>query len=364
VTNLADMTQEQPEAERSAAYATLKNFMISDLHMTDMLNSWYSRDIDRFGYDPREAVCSWVSNNTDVLLRFVPSGYPRVMKDTRTYNEPYLYAAIAFACLVIIVVLVSSYLTHIWSSKPAIRAAQVDFLYLILLGFLFTGASAIMIAIEPSTATCTTQQWLVTLGYTLSYVPLLVKVAAINKIQQQAKRMKRLIIQRSQLFGIVGAALGFVTIYLIVWTIVDTPTRVDNKALVGENIVEVGLGCSSKNSDLWSAFAFAWEAILLVCASVLAFQSRNVRQDFNESRSLATLVYSHFIWAVFRALVTFAIPNSAFKSSVRAAITSLLISCDTLSAIGIYFMPKFIGKRKVSLKNKISLKSKILLNKK
>ena len=167
------------------------------------------------------------------------------------------------------------------------RYAQVNFCFLILTGMLINSVASIVYVVEPSLASCTTTQWLVVLGFTLELTPLLVKVAAVNTIQQAAKRYKRVNLKASDLYIAVALVIVFVVGCLIAWTVVDPPTLVLDYVMSknDENVVQVSRTCSSKN-EVWYFLSLAWMGMLLIMTTVLAFQSRNVVQRFNETKSL------------------------------------------------------------------------------
>ena len=167
------------------------------------------------------------------------------------------------------------------------RYAQVNFCFLILTGMLINSVASIVYVVEPSLASCTTTQWLVVLGFTLELTPLLVKVAAVNTIQQAAKRYKRVDLKASDLYIAVALVIVFVVGCLIAWTVVDPPTLVLDYVMSknDENVVQVSRTCSSKN-EVWYFLSLAWMGMLLIMTTVLAFQSRNVVQRFNETKSL------------------------------------------------------------------------------
>ena len=178
VSNLYERTYSVEEASRSPGYDAVKSFTVSDLQIEQMFRAWYKRNIDRWNYDPRDAVCNWVAENIDILRSFVPRGYPRSI-NSRAYNESYLYAAIAFAALVALLVISACATTYRYRLKTVMVYAQVNFMYLLLLGLFLVCIGSILYAIEPSTGICNARQWFVVVGYSFELVPLIVKVSSM-----------------------------------------------------------------------------------------------------------------------------------------------------------------------------------------
>lgn len=78
---------------------------------------------------------------------------------------------------------------------------------------------------------------------------------------------------------------------------------------------------------------------MLVVATIQAFQTRNVRQEINESRSIAMMIYSHFVFVCLR-VVTLLLEPRLGGSDMESA-RALIFSLDCIATVGIYFFPKF-----------------------
>ena len=348
VSNMYERTYAQPEPSRSPAYDAIKAMKFSDLQLEYMFRRWYERNTDRWNYDPREAVCQWAAENIETLKRFVPRSFPRT-RNIEQYNTPGLYSAMVVAGITIVLVCLVGVAVWQWRKKKVFVYVQPTFLFMLLCGFLMVCVGAILNASTPSKGTCVASQWFIVLGYSLELIPLIVKVAAINKIFQSAKKMKRVKIEPKKLYTIVGVFLAAVAIYLIAWTVVDPYTRQTTKSLSDETnesggqVVEITYSCASQSS-VWLIIVYIYIFLLLIAATVLAFQSRNVKQEFRESGKLAMLVYTHFLFILLRAIIW--IFGSSIDANVASTISSYLLSVDTLVSLGLYFVPKLLDARK------------------
>ena len=101
-------------------------------------------------------------------------------------------------------------------------------------------------------------------------------------------------------------------------------------------------GCSLGESTVWRSLCFVWECILLVIAIILTFQSFNVVEELNETRYFAFMIYSHFFFLLLRLLAFILVNFDRISSATQLRIASVLVSCDTIAAIAIYFIPKFL----------------------
>lgn len=85
--------------------------------------------------------------------------------------------------------------------------------------------------------------------------------------------------------------------YLTIWTVVDMPKKTDDfKIIKGEVTTSVAFysGCTSF-SLVWEVVSLGFEGFVLLSASVLAYQTREVIEKLDESYWLVFLVYSHSV---------------------------------------------------------------------
>ena len=330
---------EIPIEAQSPAYDVLRFFSINEIQLGELFDAWHS------ARTPRDGVCKWaVENLDDVLKVMIPPTYPRV-----TEEEPHSafgFVTLGVGVLATLLVVLTGWMVYRQRYVPSIRYAQVDFLSILLFGSFLVGIGSVLLSTPASDGTCLSSKWLVNLGYTLELVPLILKVGAINKMMQAARELRRITIRRDILYKSVAAISLCVLVYLAIWSAIDPPQQVAEYSMTGsttatgEYIVGKTYYCSNGASAAWQFAAVAWNAILLMCASVLAFQTRNVLQTFNESRTLAFLIYSHFIFVLARISIIFL--SGHVKGSILDYSLSLIYSLDQMAACCIYFVPKLL----------------------
>ena len=291
----------------------------------------------------RDATCQWLVNNFDIAETWIPPSYPRVILEG-TESSPLFISAVVLALMSIILTLAATTIVQATQKRRVMRLAQVEFLQLLLAGLLMISTGALVAAIPPSNGSCIAVIWFVNVGYTLELAPLLVKVAAINQLTSASERMQKIKIERGKLFQTAFAVAGFIIVYLSVWTAIDAPQKEGELSLStsmtaqNETIVYQTYYCSSA-SLAWQYVALGWTCFLLFSSTVLAFQMRNVRQEFNESMTLAMMTYSHFVFAILR-LVVFLL--NGVDQSHQDFYLSILLSLDSMAALFMYFLPKFL----------------------
>jgi len=343
VASLGKHTFSTPLADRSPAYSFLRSFKIDNLDMNEILQNWISMKNDPQGHDPRQAVCQWVRDNLDTLDDFVPLGYPRELVVESVYDEGYLIVAQVFGSIVAACVVLVGAMVYYRRQTRVMVFAQVYFMLLLIGGYFLVAMAAIVYVIEPSSPVCIGREWLMAVGYTLELVPLVVKFAALNKVVQSTRKMKRVRISAKVMFCKVAALVLTVMLYLTVWTVVDAPKHVEERELVEENGTQVKAywKCDSQ-SWLWEGLALGWQGLLLLMATILAVQTLTVQQEFNESRSLGTLVYSHFMFIILRIMVNVLEDQGTIVPTVSSATISYLLSIDVFFGMCIYLAPKLI----------------------
>ena len=171
----------------------------------------------------------------------------------------------------------------------------------------------------------------------------MVKVQSINRVTRESMRFRRIEIDHNKLRTYPILFLFPVLTYLIVWTIIDMPKSIESLSLDRSgngNIIDLDRFCSS-GSEVWGIMSYVWQALLLLSASVLAYQSRDVVEEMNESQKIGFLVYSHFMFLIFRIVTRALALSGSIVGSVSSAAIGILLSFDILIGTMIYFGPKF-----------------------
>jgi hypothetical protein len=336
---------DKPEGIQSPAYEAVKAYQISDLQIGQIFDYFFAIN-KNWEYDPREAVCEWVVENYDTIREFVPRTHPRVFQDANESEwESLQIVTLVLSLVAAVFVLVSIVGTYLRRNRRSIGVAQREFVALLLVGLFMVTCASIVSAIPPSNATCMAGVWLFNVGYTLELVPLAVKMAAINRLMTAAQQMRRVKLERKNLFGVVFALTVLVVAFMMAWTFADPFIKTieynltDDTTTEDETVVIMSPYCESE-SDVWRIISFIWQGFLLLSATVLAFQTRNLPHDMNETSTLAILIYSHFFFVSLR-LATFFLETTVRRSTARW-VRSVLLSGDIIASVCIYFLPKLL----------------------
>lgn len=324
-----------PDAIRNPAYEVLKAFRLNELQLGELFE--YRREKKSM----REAVCVWAGENIEHIKTFLPPTYPRKLQVQEFVGVA--TASLIMASLALLSVLLVAILVFLSRHKRSIQVAQIEFLWLLLTGLFLVVAGAIVQAVGASSVTCLLVPWLVNLGYTMELIPLIVKVAAINRLNSAARKFRRVTLTRKSLFRAVGGISLIVVVYLMLWTTLDPPDREAEYSLtrqrteMNETVVNVRYYCNSFASA-WKYGALAWHVLMLVSATVLAFQTRRVQKLFNECHTLAVMIYSHGVFVILRSICCLLAGYVSY--GVVRLLLSLIFSTDAILTLLIYFCPK------------------------
>ena len=134
--NLQKKTMTESESSRSPGYPFIRSLKVTDLEIQSLLKKWMAINKDKYGNDARQAVCSWTIDHMDALLNFIPPGHPRSLDPSGSFNQPYLYVAMAVAILCFLGLLVTAFFVHRHRRTKVFVYAQEEFIQIVLFGFI------------------------------------------------------------------------------------------------------------------------------------------------------------------------------------------------------------------------------------
>lgn len=118
----------------------------------------------------------------DVMETLVPKSYPRIIEESHHQsNDPLNIVTLSVALIALVFTLIVIVATYVRRDKNSIRRAQIDFLFLILVGLLLVSLGSVLTALPTNNGMCVAIAWVTNFGYSLELVPLIVKLAALNR---------------------------------------------------------------------------------------------------------------------------------------------------------------------------------------
>lgn len=331
----------------SPAYDAISNYRINNFQLGEIFDLWQEVGKDQYHFEPRRAACRWVVKNIDLLKAFIPASHPRAVEPESLNDSALHIVGLAVAVLAMVVLVVTAILTRFKRNSKAIFYAQETFLYLILGGLFLVATGGLFYSLHPTDGTCLSTAWFVNIGYCIVFIPLYLRITAISALLQSGKKMQRVRLSEQALFGKVAVALTVITGFLVAWTLVDAPrrdvdfelgTKVNNN---GEIVVLEIKHCSS-DSSLWVVFSFIWQGAILLLSGVVSFTSLVVKEDINDTRSLAVTFLSHM--TIFLLRCSLWLLGDSIRASAHMVYQSMLFSADCLAVVALYVAPKIMDK--------------------
>lgn len=325
-----------PAVDQSPAVEMLTSLKVTNFDIIEIIQNMISKGDDQIEVTAREAVCDWVAENIDQLEDIIPPNFPKRLTRVFEIGTGH-YVAQAMAILVGLVAVACIFLTCKYRETKTMIFAQPTFMYLILIGCCFVCAAAYMLAVQPMDHICVSIKWMEVLGFTIQLVPVMIKTAALNRLLSSSKKQERININQRTLLRKVTMWMTLVLICLVVWAVVDPPLVAEFRTLNRDDPSEVIIDRECKSEELaWEIVQSAMELALLFICAILAFQSKNAISVVNESRVLAQLIYSHFLFVILRVLVTGFDIADLFSGDIIPILASFNHSFDTMFAMCIY----------------------------
>ena len=356
-TALKDISYDKdtPEALWSPAYEVIQNFQISSQQLGQIIQQWVIRvreqnnqqnnesEIDLSGLLAlREVTCEWAVEHLDLLESFVPESHPRILQGEDVAGSVLFTMALVVGSLGFLLVVLFGVVTVVKRNATALYYAQPQFIALFLLGLGFVSVGSILMATPPTDVSCVAIAWMINIGYAIHLVPLLVRINAINNLAVVGKQMQRVRLKLGRLKRVTSVIVMVVGAYLVVWMVIDRPAETFQFEVTetvtenGETVITSFDYCGS--SFVWYYISYAWRALLILPATMIAFMSLQVLEDLNDTRQMSRVLLLHTITLI----VVSTMSGLMDDRSTLMGWESLVMSLDVLLSIVVYILPKFV----------------------
>lgn len=331
----------------SPAAHLLRSFQIDNRQIDKIYDSWGNRGTDYLNYYARDATCQWVVDNFDMLLDYIPTSHPRVVVEVNKADTALARAALGLAICAVSLVAGSIIMTYQRRKTKPIYQMQVEFLAPFLVGLLSIAVGTMLLALPLSDEKCQAFAWLANLGFALQFTPLLVRIAAINKLATEGKQMQRVRLKRKIMVTYLAVTLTLVLTFTLVWQLVDPPVKSFDTTLTGETtsdgrqIITAEEFCDTEHR-YWYFVAFGVWVLTIMCGCMIAYIALQVREDMNDTKTMALVLFTHLIFLI--TLVTVFGQKGTVTPAKTMLHSCILFSADTIVILSIYIMPKFFHK--------------------
>eukprot|EP00934_Nitzschia_sp_Nitz4_P001546 Nitzschia sp. Nitz4//scaffold248_size28759//20159//24979//NITZ4_008111-RA/size28759-snap-gene-0.11-mRNA-1//-1//CDS//3329543998//1546//frame0 len=338
------------EALWSPAYEFMGAFGVTNLQYGDIFQRWFALQIEEAGFDPRDAVCSWVVDNIDLVQTFIPATYPRIIQDVTADTAPLVVASFIVSSMAVLVVLGTIGTATYKKNTKVVQLLQPQFIGLVLLGLLCLSLSALVLSLDASDVTCVVIPWLEQIGALFVLEPTLMRMREVGRLATLGKQMQRVRLRLRRLAKNMATGLCVAVAFLVLWTVFDSPGEIIHHEIsnvlsaTNDTIVFSSNWCAS-SSNLWYFVSVAWQAMMLLPSLVLVMIT-NRAHDINDSASFGMALAVRFV-AILMRLVGDAVFDSS-SGLEKMGYTSLLIATDTIVTTVLIFWPKFLYANEVA----------------
>ncbi|KAJ3081111.1 hypothetical protein HK102_002578 [Quaeritorhiza haematococci] len=254
-----------------------------------------------------------------------PRVNPLTIERERSFS---LALGIFLTTLVLEVAFIATLVTvFINRTKPAVKRNSFIFLSLIIVGCILQLASALpaFFEIRDTVATCESRDYLNHFGFAMTFTAIILKEYRLYRIFENKSavvvKLPDPILLRYY-FGVVPIAL----IILLVDTFANGFRLREDSRQIDELTTEIWSVCGISSI---SYVLLGLEFVMLTLGSILAWMTRNVRDEYNEARSLGISVYNSLflliVAVVLQSVVTPTYESEHMIHFLRVAITTVTI---------------------------------------
>eukprot|EP00026_Physarum_polycephalum_P003280 Phypoly_transcript_03290.p1 GENE.Phypoly_transcript_03290~~Phypoly_transcript_03290.p1 ORF type:complete len:796 (+),score=86.60 Phypoly_transcript_03290:356-2389(+) len=176
----------------------------------------------------------------------------------------------------------------------------------IIVGVFFSYISVLMLLPVQSDALCMLFPWFLGIGFTLVYGCLFVKTWTLYQVYRSAEQLKKTSLTPLSVIKGIGAYLAIEILILVIWTCVDRPIASYHRMDDGTFLKM----CNAKHATFWGIFA-GTKSLWLLFGVVLSFLTRNVTEEYSESKSIAYATYNIMVLLVIGIPMAIALRNVA-----------------------------------------------------
>jgi len=208
--------------------------------------------------------------------------------------------SVCILCAMLLVVIIGTSVAFFhYKDTKLIKASTMVFCQMMLFFMVLMLVSAVLFVINPTperSNLCCARPWVLVIGILGVLSPLFAKTSRLAALFNNEK-MKKIKITNKKLLLEIGKALGGAVVVLIVWFAMNTPQASLVEVLQTQKFYGAVLHttttyqeqCVNDMRFVWVLAAYI--LLYVLYGSYLAYQTRNVPEAFNESKSIGVSLY-------------------------------------------------------------------------
>jgi hypothetical protein len=215
-------------------------------------------------------------------------------------------------------------LIFFFRDKKIIRATAPTVGVWSCVGGLLAAFAVLALALPLSSQTCAATMWLSSTAFVICFAALFARTHRIFKIFNNPKLQNKVINDQRLLLMLASFVIGN-TVISAVWQAVD-PLVVVSTQVSEFDPFEYSRGCASQ-SKVYEILGYVFKAALTCWGIHLAYQTRNVDMNFNESRFIGLAIYNVALMCAITipiiSLLQASMPNAA--TLLRGLVTGYIV---------------------------------------
>ena len=254
--------------------------------------------------------------------------------------------SMALAVLAGVLTVAAMVVTVRYASHPVFRSSSPSFMLISFTGLLVLCAAMLQLSLVQTNGVCAAFTWCTQMGFTLIFAPLFSKAYRIYRIFGRRKLKVVKLTNRKLLAGVAAAIIADI-IYLIVWHAVAPPTVITipqftTPASGAGGLITTFYGtCAYADASSHFFQAVAVGKLLMLAAGVmLAFGTRQVTSQFNESKIIGFCIYN-LVFAI-GIIIPILLVINAIGDTANLLLLFLLAEI-TYTTLGLLFVPKLLS---------------------
>ena len=245
---------------------------------------------------------------------------------------------IIVTCICIIYCCFYWVITAVYFKHPVIKASSPNFLSIFLLGSIMLLSSNFVNGLIQNDTTCRAQIWLITLGFSLMYGSVFVRVLRICYIFNSKKLTGRIIISDKLLLVPLGLMLIVDIIFNLVW-MTNAGMNVNYISIDNHRPYYDYNSCISDSANGNYAYSnLAYKFLCILLGVICTFYAKNAPAEFNETTSIFSAIYSTTL--ICGLAVPIIIADIGGRNSTYV-IQSVGIIILVVSLVSFIFIPKW-----------------------
>ena len=229
----------------------------------------------------------------------------------------------------IVVSIVGACLTMLYRHRKPIYSSSVPFLLISWVGFaLLFGSGLLSILPVNDDSICQAKPWLFNYGFVLVMGSLFLKTFHIHTIFNNDKLVIRQLSMWHFVMSLV-VMLSLMTVVLLTWQLLETAQLY--------RVSSLRPYCATGS---WVPFHFiaGLELLLILGCLSVSYLIRRVRQDYNESKCIAFVVYNTTFWGIAWWVLS---SQESVSPPTLTLLTSIFVCIVSFMNMFIFFFPKF-----------------------